>query len=89
MKDGCFGRAAKRCTGYTLYQMYAEPWWHKTFRCFVPRDEWPESMKGVTDEEWPECISDEREKKRIRAGLERARKMMEGIDDNNSAGDQR
>lgn len=89
MTEEDLDRAARLITGNTLYQMYAEPWWHKIFRYFVPRDEWPEAMKGVTYEEWPECLPDEREKERIRAGLERSRKMMEGIDDSNSRGDQR
>ena len=78
MNEGDLDRAARIMTGQTLYQMYAEPWWHLTFRCFVPRDEWPEAMKGVTDEEWPKCLPDEYERECIRAGLERARKMMEG-----------
>ena len=62
--------------GYTLYQMHSEPWWHKVFRAFVPRDEWPDEMKTETDDKWPECLPDGPEKDAHRAGLKKVSAMM-------------
>ena len=65
--------------GWTLYEMYSEPWWHKVFRAFVPRDGWPDGMKTETDGEWPECLPDGPEKDAHRAGLKKAHAMMGGL----------
>lgn len=71
--------------GYTLYQMHSEPWWHKVFRCFVPRDEWPDGMKDETDDGWPECLPDGPEKDAHRTGLEKARRLMNGLPEKGEA----